>query len=138
MSFREKTAWVTLITILILSLLYFLHVPWSLRPPASPALAHGLLILVAVFLAIKVVAFVALYLQSPKDARTPKDERERLIDLKATRLSAWTYLVGSFAAVSTIHVGANQLAVAYGVLLAFAVAETVSHAARIVYYRRGV
>jgi len=47
--------------------------------------------LVLSLFAALIVAEVALHLfiakRSPKEARTPKDERERLIELKATRIA---------------------------------------------------
>jgi hypothetical protein len=137
MSFREKTAWVTLITLLVLAIAYFLHVPITLRPAPSPALFHGLIVLIGAFIVIEVVAYGVLYLGAPQDAKTPSDERDRLISLKAIRIAAYAYFIGSMGAVSTIHIGANQMAVAYGVLLAFLIAQIVNYAARILYYRRG-
>ena len=81
---------------------------------------------------------MVLRVRYPEDARTPLDERERLINLKATRLASGCYVVGSFLAVLTIHHGASAVMVAYFVVLAFVFAEIVKYSARIVYYRRGV
>jgi hypothetical protein len=91
----------------------------------------------ATFIAIEVVAHIVLYLRYWKDARTPKDEREQLLELKATRLAARIFVVGSFLAIMTTHHGATGPGVAYFVLMAFAIAEIVNYAARIIYYRRG-
>ena len=91
----------------------------------------------AAFIAIEVVAHLVLYLRNPKDARTPQDEREQLIALKATRLAAYVYVVGSFLAVLTVHHGANGIAVGFFVLFAFVIAEIVNYATRIIYFRRG-
>jgi hypothetical protein len=77
-------------------------------------------------------------LRYPQDARTPIDERERLINLKATRLAARVYVIGSFLAVLTLHHGASAVMIGYFVVLAFVIAEIVKFSARIIYYRRGV
>ena len=138
MSFREKSAWVTVTSILLVSGFYFLHVPWSLTPAPSPQLVHGLAYCLIAFVLIEVIAHVVLAIRAPRDARTPKDERERLVELKATRAAAYVYVVGTFLAISSIHIGANKGAIGYGVLLAFVVAEVVNYTARIVFYRRGV
>ena len=139
MSFREKSAWITLISILLVSAVYALHMPWTaLTPQASPWILHPVGVCIIVFLVIEVTAHIVLYLRFPKEARTPKDERERLIDLKAVRLAASFYVILSFAAIFTIHFGANGIAVAYLVLLAFVIAEVVNYVTRIIYYRRGV
>ena len=138
MSFREKSAWISLISIFVVATLWFLHVPWSLTPPPNPPLMHMLLVFIGALLAIEIVAHVVIALHSPKDARTPKDERERLIDIKAVRIAYYVFVVGVFAAVLSTHHGANQFAVGYGILLAFVIAQLTNFAARIVYYRRGV
>jgi len=138
MSFREKSAWISLISILLVSVFFFLHVPWSLRPSTSPELVHALLVCAIALVVIEGVAHLVVARRAPLDARAPKDERERLIDLKAVRASHYVYLAGSLASVSTLHIGANGVAIGYGVLLAFVVAGVVNNAAKIVYHRRGV
>ena len=138
MSFREKSAWVTLVSILLVSALYVFHVPAILEPHPSMWVLHVIGLCLAAFIVIEVVAHVVLYLRFPKEARTPKDERERLCDLRATRLAAYVYVVGSFVAVFGGLHGASGFGVGVGVLLSFVVAEIVNYTARIIYYRRGV
>jgi archaellum biogenesis protein FlaJ (TadC family) len=137
MSFREKTAWVTLIAILLVIAFFFTHGPEIWSPAPDPWTFHLLAAAMGAFLAIEVVAYVVLYLKYPKDARTPRDEREEIIALKGTRLAAWVYMIGSFVALLTIHHGATARTIPYLIVLAFAVAQVVNYAARIVYYRRG-
>jgi len=137
MSFREKSAWVTLTTILLVSGFYFTHVPRPFDPNPGEWSLFVIGVAIAAFVVIEVVAHVVLYLRYPKDARTPKDERERLIDLRATRLAAYVYVVGTFLAILTPHHGASGFAVGVFVLISFMIAEIVNYAARIIYYRRG-
>jgi len=133
MSFREKTAWVTLAALLLVSLLYLL----LLHRPGGWML-HTVAFCVLVFVAIEFVAWLVLRMRNPVDARTPKDELERLIELKARRIAAWVYVAGSFLAIFLcLHVaGAGSGTVGMSVLVAFVVAEIVNYAARIAYYRR--
>jgi hypothetical protein len=81
---------------------------------------------------------VVVAILAPRDAQAPRDERERLIALKATSLAAYVYALLSLSSVSLIHVGANQIGLAYCILFSFIVAEVVNYAARVVYYRRGL
>lgn len=136
MSFREKSAWVTLISILLVTYMFFLHVSWTLNPEPSMWRVHALLACLLTFIVIEVIAHIVLYLKFPRDARTPRDEREQLIDLKATRIAAYVYVVASFLAVGTMHLGANRIGIACNVLLAFVLAEIINYATRIYYYRR--
>ena len=136
MPFREKSAWVTLIAILLVSALFLLHAPRLSHP--GPWDFHALLACIGAFVVIEIVAYLVLRLHYPDDARTPIDERERLINLKATRLASGCYVVGSFLAVLTLHHGASAVMIGYFIVLAFVIAEIVKYGARIVYYRRGV
>ena len=139
MSFREKSAWITLIAILIVAAGYMTHgMFWGLNPPANPRWLEALIGVTVIFVAIEIVGHVVLAVRYPKDARTPKDERERLIDLRAERVAAYVYVVGSLIAISTVHLGANRIAIVNAVLLAFILAEIVNYSARIVFHRRGV
>jgi hypothetical protein len=136
MSFREKSAWVTLIAILLVFVLYMLHAPHLSDPGLWEV--HILLACIVAFVLIEVIAYIVLRLRYSEDARTPKDERERLIDLKATRLAARVYVIGSFLAVFVgLHVAHDGRAVGSLVLVAFVIAEVVNYGARIYYYRRG-
>ena len=99
---------------------------------------HALLICVAALIVIEVVAHAVVAIRAPRDAQAPKDERERLIELRAIRVAAYVYAALSMGAVSLLHVGANGGAVGYGVLLALVIAELVNYGSRILYYRRGL
>ncbi len=140
MSFREKSAWITLITLIVLTLFYLTHLPpaWLLEPPGG-FMFHVLTIGVAAFVVIEIVAHVIVAIRAPRDAQAPRDERERLIALKATSIAAYVYAVLSLGSGFTlVHLGASAIGVCFGVFLSFIVAEIVNYAARIVYYRRGV
>jgi amino acid transporter len=140
MSFREKTAWITLITLTVTSLLFVLHPPLqlTLAPQPNPFSFLVLLLSIATFVVIEVVAIVVVAIRSPRDAKAPLDERERLIALKARSL-AWYVLAASGlgSVMITIHLGANEIGLAYCVLASFVISLMVNYAARIVYYRRG-
>lgn len=136
MSFREKTAWVTLVALLIVSAMYFHHV----RNPFEPD--HGapraLLLSIAAFVLIEVIAWLVLRLRNPVEARSQKDELERLIGLKALRIAFHIYVVASFTAIFfTLHVrGAGAVALAMCIVIAYVGAQLANCVARIIYYRR--
>jgi len=43
MSFGEKCAWIFLAATALVTACFFVHFPWSLRPPSGPSMAHALL-----------------------------------------------------------------------------------------------
>jgi hypothetical protein len=142
MSFREKSAWITLITLVLMSVLWSMHLPWgrpiTLAPESNPSVFHALVLATISFIVIVIVAHVVVAIRAPREASAPADERERLIGLKATRVGAYVYAALSLSSVFLIHLGANQIGVAYFVLISFVAAEIVACVARIVYHRRGV
>jgi hypothetical protein len=92
MSFREKSAWITFFTVLIFSVLWFTHV-WRVQflhaRDENPMI--WFLGTVVALIALEIALHIAVAVQSPREARTPKDERERLIDMKASRFtSCWS------------------------------------------------
>jgi hypothetical protein len=137
MSFREKSAWIILVMLVLLTALYLLHVfPWTLTPQPSFSRFHILGASIIAFVVIVVIAHIVVALLSPRDAKTPKDERERLIELRSTAVSSYVYAFLSLASIATLHAGANQFGLAYLVTLAFGLAEIVNYATRVHLYRR--
>jgi uncharacterized membrane protein len=142
MSFREKSAWITLITLLLMSLVWATHFPWgsalTLAPDPNPFVFHALVLATISFVVIVVVAHIVVAVLAPREANARADEREQLIGLKATRLGAYVYAALSMSSVFLIHLGANEIGLAYFLVVSLVIAEIVNCAARIIYHRRGV
>lgn len=85
MSFREKTAWVTLAALLFVIALYLFHVPSLYESHPRGWTLLSLAICVGVFVLIEDVAHVILALRDPREARTPRDELDKLIELSTLR-----------------------------------------------------
>jgi hypothetical protein len=129
MPFREKTAWITLCTILLVLLLFWFHSAAPLHAMAASVLAYVL---------IEIIGRVVLRLRSPLDARQPQDERERLIELKAVRIAYHVLVTGSLGGIFfPMHILGKPVMVAWLVFAAFVAAQAVKQAALIYYYRRG-
>jgi len=140
MSFREKSAWITLVSVLVCFGIYF----WELvashaggrRLGPLPSL-HLLLLAVSglVLLQIALTAFAAA--TTPKDARAPADERERLIQWRAHTLGYHVLTVLALLLFVPIHFGHSALDMANFALLAGVISTLCVCAAQIVMYRRG-
>jgi len=113
--------------------------PSPFRPHAPGSVLHAMGASLVAYLLIEVIAWLVLRWRNPRDAREPKDEREKLIDLKAQRIAYYALAAGSMVAVFvTLHVaGAGPVAVGMAVFMALVLSQVTKHAARIVYYRRG-
>jgi hypothetical protein len=140
MSFREKSAWISFVLLLMLTLAFVishhLH-PHDAqgRDLIDPAyLFFGILL---VFVLLQVGLHVVVAMQSPKEARTPKDERERFIELRAARIGFYTLVVGELTAMALFHLHGRAFFLMSSILLAIFIAWLVKLGTEIVLYRRG-
>src|SRR5438874_4772448 len=136
MSFREKSAWISLVTLLICGGIYFYRIVQMMTGAPGRGDVLLFLSLVSAMVLIEVVLHVALAIQSPKEARTPRDERERLIDLKATRVAFYVLIAGAFASIGTVHLRAGRWEMMQATLFAIVLAELTKFGSQIVLYRR--
>lgn len=137
MSFREKSAWISFFCILVFGGFWFwnvIRVEFFGARHRNPMLYF--LSLVAALVIGEIVLHVAIALQSPHEARTPKDERETLIDLKASRVAFYVLMVGAWVAIGTIHIRLDALLVVQCVLGSIIISELVKFGTQIALYRR--
>lgn len=136
MSFREKSAWISVLSMLVIYGYYF----WSVMhagPKASSFHFGGLLETIIALVFVQVVLTVAVAIFSPKEAKAPRDERDKLIELRAMRIAyaglatgiAFACFFGAFD--PPILFGTNAL------LFILVTAEIMRSACQIVQYRRG-
>jgi archaellum biogenesis protein FlaJ (TadC family) len=139
MSFREKSTWISFVLLLAISIPFFYQfVRIESGSTSSEASFHLFLSLVIVFIVGEIVLHAIIAMQSPRDARAPKDERERLIDLKAMRVAFFVLMTGALLVIVMVHFPVDRLEILQALLLSVVVAELTMLGARIVYYRRAV
>jgi hypothetical protein len=137
MSFREKSAWVSLILIVLVFGPYF----WLVgRTFAGMGHVHAgtQFALITLFVILEIVVHIAIAIQSPRDARAPKDEREILIDLRATRVAFYVLFGGALMSIFTMHFRVTVWILSQFVLFSIVIAELVKFASQILFYRRGI
>lgn len=137
MSFREKSAWISLVLLLAVFIPFFWNSYRQLsgQIDASSAVGTAFMLLVA-FVLLEIVLHIAIAIQSPRDARAPKDERERLIEMRATRVAFHVLIVGALAGVGTIHLRNSVWLMAQVVMLAVVLAEVVRFGLQVAMYRQ--
>ncbi len=139
MSFREKSAWISFMSILLIFGAYFRNVSQVSDGEVSVETGFRIQVaLLALFVAVELVGHLAIALQAPTEARAPGDERERLIEMKATRVAFPVLVIGALACVGMMHTTRSVWAIGQHVLLAVVVAELVKFGGQILYFRRGV
>ena len=139
MSFREKSTWISFLLLLTISIPFFYQFARiESGSTSSQATFHIFLLLVIVFIAGEIVLHAIIVMQSPRDARAPKDERERLIDLKAMRVAFFVLMTSALLVIVLVHFPVDRFQIIQALLLAVVVAELSMLGARLVYYRRDV
>lgn len=143
MSFREKSAWISLVTTVGVWGTYFWIIGRALLERGSlngmSVSTVGLFVGgVVVIVVIQIILAIVMAIVSGKHAETPMDERERLIDLKAARAGFYALNAAVFCVSSLWLLGASPLVMANGMLLSMVIAEVFHSGGKIVGYRRGV
>jgi hypothetical protein len=138
MSFREKSAWISFVLVFVASVVYFAHaVAVMVTHTGFGRLAYLFFGLVVGLVVLEVILHIVIAARRPSEATSPKDERERLIDMKATQIAFPVLLVGALSANLPMHLGGGRWEMSQLILFAVAMAELVKFGAQIVYHRRG-
>jgi uncharacterized BrkB/YihY/UPF0761 family membrane protein len=139
MAYREKMAWLTLGTMLIAYGVYFgfvgpaagfgsnrlLDVVWSFGPVAA---AHGVAV---------IVGSIAIAATTPREGRSPPDERDRAIVRRGSTSGYYVLLVGMLLVGAVMPFTEPAWKIVNAALLAVVVAEVVRDAVILLSYRRG-
>jgi hypothetical protein len=137
MSFKEKSAWIIFITTLITAAIYFTALGLSFAGYVRYAsVLHLFGALMLGLVVVQILAHVVIAARAPADARTPTDERERIIGLKADRVGFYTLTAGALLGIVTIHLGASAPDLAHAVLLAFVLSQLAKYGTVVLLHRR--
>lgn len=137
LSFREKSAWISLVCLLAIFIPFFWNSyrQFTGQVDSSSAITVAFALLVA-FVGLEIVLHLAVFLTAPREARSPRDEREHLIEMRATRIAFQVLIVGALGAVGAIHLTRSPWVIQQIVLFAVVLAELVKFAAQVVLFRR--
>ena len=139
MAFREKIAWLTLITMVGAYAAYF-----GILGPAVDFGEHRLVDiiwsfgLIAVLHAIVVAASaIALAVMATREANAPADERDKAINRRAANIAYYVLLVGMIFAGIVMPFSAPAWKIINAALIVIVFAEVVRHTIILASYRRG-
>jgi len=138
MSFREKSAWITLVTVLICFGAYFGSIVTGHVSARGLDTLHLLLMCVAGLVVLQVALHGMAAVTTPRDGRAPKDEREALIQWRSHSLGYYVLMVLALALFLPVHMGHTAIDMANFALLDVVIATLAVAVAQIVMFRRGV
>jgi hypothetical protein len=140
MSFREKSAWICLLSTLLVFVPYFVHVA-GLFQQGRPVFAAEIWVVFALAAVVQALITAATHIAIARQAqREPKDERDRAVESMAYR-RAYIVLSISIALLLCLTVwGPTMSVIGLGqwLLLAFVLAEVTNYGCQVLGYRRGV
>ena len=136
MSFREKSAWISVLSISGIYGFYF----WSVihaGPKAGGFHFGGLLETILALVVLEIVLHIAAAIFNPKEAQAPRDERDKLIELRSMRVAyaglATSVAMACFFGAFTPPIVFNTNAL----LFILVTAEVLRYACQVIQYRRG-
>ncbi|TAJ72456.1 MAG: hypothetical protein EPO51_10170 [Phenylobacterium sp.] len=137
MSFRELSAWISLVTVVVCFGVYFGSIATGSVSPRGFDTLHLLLLCVAALVVLQIASHAVAARLAPKDARAPRDERERLIAWRAQSLGYYVLMVGVLLLAAPAHFGHPPVDLLNFALLDVVVAALAVSVAQIVFFRRG-
>lgn len=130
MTFREKSAALTLASLILFAGLYGWRV---LRGPMD---AHqAVRLLVSLILIQCVVLIIAHILAAIRRRPEALDERDRLVELRGPRNAYFVLVCGVVGVMALALVGAPAVSLVHALMAALVTAEVVRFASQLVYYR---
>jgi len=139
LSYQEKSIWVILISTVLVFGSYF-YAAFKLFPftsfPNSPLIALFIGTIVG-YIILQIILHIGLALFHVKEAEGDTDERDALIELKATRISYFVLIFGVWVAGCSMFLFISTVTMANIIMFFFVLAEIIGNVVQLYYYRRG-
>lgn len=147
MTYHERRALASLLSAVVMALVYSVYVLQRF-PTSNPYSADvfrfwGSVFLIfipvsiAVNIAIQIVVSMA-HVMATREKETPlSDERDRLIQLRATRNSIYVFMVGFLLAMGSLAIGMLPSVMFIVLIVSGVVTEIVGALSQLYFYRRG-
>lgn len=148
MATKEKESFITLISSILILFFYSLYVyntslkgHWE-RINDFHFWGKAFLILIPVTIVVQIVIHIIFAIfrsaVSKEDASSFKDERDKLIELKAIRISHWLFCFGFLLAMASQAMGMQPWVMFITLIGSGFLASSLSEIAKIYFYRKGV
>lgn len=134
MSFREKSALLTIVTMIVAFGIYGWRV---VQGPVGPVEQFGLLVGVVVAQVVLIAGGHILLAIASRRMPEPRDERDRMVELRSAHNGYFVMITGLFAMMAVVFFGASAVNVINGLLGVVVLAEIVRFGSQLVYWRRG-
>ncbi|MBN8814425.1 MAG: hypothetical protein J0J06_03135 [Sphingomonas sp.] len=137
MSFKEKIAWISVVTTILVWGGYFGFMAATGGRMPGPVYLVGFFGAVIVQTILVVIASIVTAVLAPKDASAGSDERDRDISRRAYAIAYPVLLTLIVLVAASMHFGITSRDMAYEIMAAIVIAEIVHYGAQIAGYRNG-
>lgn len=147
MSFQERRSIVNLVSTILITALYSAYMVQRFPEgdAYSPAVFHFwgafFLILIPVSIVARIIIYIVFYIANTiatkQEEPSITDERDNLIELKATRYSLYVFGVGFLLAMGSLVIDMPPSAMFIILICSGLVSEIVSEVSQFYFYRRG-
>lgn len=137
MPFREKIAWISATTTLVIWGAYFGFMIATHAALPGPVYLAGFVAAVIAQAILTAAAAIIVAVEDPKEAGAAADERDKLISRRAYAIAYPVLLSLVVLVAASMHLGVSARGMAYEIMAAIAIAEIVHYGTQIVGYRRG-
>lgn len=148
MSYQERRSIIDIVSVLVTNSIYGV-VLYSQYIVKRPELLDSLkfwgvviLILIPVSIVSRIITEIihAIYhgIMTGEEAPVENDERDKLIDLKSSRIAQVTFSIGFMAAMALIAMGQSLTVMFITMLITGVLSEIVDNIAKYIFYTRGV
>ena len=136
-SFEEKSIWISLLTISLIFGYYFVRI-FQMAFQDDINVAQSIVLLISVIVMVIIVEVVFHIIIALKDRPEALDERDRMIELKATRNAYFVLVFGIFLPMAGIAAQVRPFIVAHVIMFIFVLSEITKFLTQLFYYRRGI
>lgn len=136
-SFQEKSIWISLVTISLIFGYYFVRV-FKMASQDEINITQSIVLLISVIVMVIIVEVIFHIIISLKSRPQALDERDRLIELKATRNAYFVLVLGIFVPIAGIAAQVRPFIVAHVIMFIFVLSEIAKFLTQLFYYKRGI
>ena len=137
MTFKEKMAWLSVITTIVVWGAYFGFLLTTARHLPGPGQFGGFIAAVIVQTGLVTVGAIVSAVLSPRDAGAESDERDKAVSRRAYAFAYPVLLSLIVCVAASMHFGMDARGMTYEIMASIVIAEIVHYGAQIVGYRRG-
>ncbi len=139
-TFKEKSTWIHLITTLLIFGFYFTKAIYKfINATIEETNLIGLFIAVVIsMIIIEVISHIILSIVYRKQSIKEEDERDNLIQSKATKTSYYILVIGVWITSMSILNISSPFLMANIIMFFFILAEIIGMSIQLYYYRKGI